>query len=99
MAAIESAMKRRRSTLDAVTAAQRVLDATQARWDVGAVSLFEVEDARRQLAIALGGDDGGGVLAIRQGDGLFAVTVHATTSTTMPRPEGTQSLGWAGRCP
>ena len=27
-----------------------MLDATQARWDVGAVSLFEVEDARRQLA-------------------------------------------------
>lgn len=50
MAAIESAMTRRRSTLDAVAAAQRVLDATQARWNVGAVSLFEVEDARRQLA-------------------------------------------------
>lgn len=52
MAAIESATARRRSTLDAVTAAQRVLDATQARWNVGAVSLFEVEDARRQLADA-----------------------------------------------
>lgn len=52
MAAIESATQRRRGTLDAVTAAQRVLDATQARWNVGAVSLFEVEDARRQLAQA-----------------------------------------------
>ncbi|MCD9004972.1 efflux transporter outer membrane subunit [Luteimonas sp. XNQY3] len=52
MAAIESAAARRRNTLDAVSAAQRVLDATQARWNVGAVSLFEVEDARRQLAAA-----------------------------------------------
>lgn len=52
MDAIESATARRHSTLDAVTAAQRVLDATQARWSVGAVSLFEVEDARRQLADA-----------------------------------------------
>lgn len=52
MAAIESATQRRRITLDAVTAARQVLDAIQARWDVGAVSLFEVEDARRQLAEA-----------------------------------------------
>lgn len=52
MAAISSATQRRRSTLDTVGAAQRVLDATQARWDAGAVSLFEVEDARRQLAAA-----------------------------------------------
>lgn len=52
MAAIVSATQRRRTTLDAVAAAQRVLDATQARWNAGAVSLFEVEDARRQLAAA-----------------------------------------------
>lgn len=52
MAAIESATQRRRTTLDAVAAAQRVLDATQARWSAGVVSLFEVEDARRQLAEA-----------------------------------------------
>lgn len=80
MAAIESATQRRRTTLESMTAAQRVLDATQARWNAGTVSLFEVEDARRQLAavqesvIAAAHDSGRAWIALVRASG------HATVA-------------------
>lgn len=52
LAAIDSATQRRDTTLASVAAARRVLEATQAQWDVGAASQFEVEDARRELSTA-----------------------------------------------
>ena len=81
MAAIESATQRRRSTLDAVTAAQRVLDATQARWHVGAVSLFEVEDARRQLTDAQDGAIAAAHDNSRAWVALVRASGHATAGT------------------
>jgi NodT family efflux transporter outer membrane factor (OMF) lipoprotein len=81
MAAIESASQRRRSTLDAVTAAQRVLDATQARWNVGAVSLFEVEDARRQLTDAQDGAIAAAHDNSRAWVALVRASGHATAGT------------------
>ncbi|WP_223302769.1 efflux transporter outer membrane subunit [Halotalea alkalilenta] len=82
MAAIASANERRRSTLDAVTAAQRVLDATQARWNVGAESLFEVEDARRQLANAQDSAIAAAHDSSRAWIALVRASGHATAATT-----------------
>jgi NodT family efflux transporter outer membrane factor (OMF) lipoprotein len=81
MAAIKSATQRRHSTLDGVAAAQRVLDATQARWNAGAVSLFEVEDARRQLAEAQDSAITAAHDSSRAWIGLVRASGHATAAT------------------
>lgn len=87
MAAIESAAARRRSTLDAVTAAERVLDATQARWNAGAVSLFEVEDARRQLADA----QDSAIAAAYDSNRAWIALVRASGHATAATPSGALS--------
>lgn len=81
MAAVESAARRRDSTLEAVVAAQRVLDATQARWNVGAVSLFEVEDARRQLTQAQDGAVAAAHDSSRAWISLVRASGHASAAT------------------
>lgn len=48
----ESALSRQASAQRAVAAAAFTLDAREAQWRAGTVSQFEVEDARRQLAVA-----------------------------------------------
>lgn len=52
LAACASAQTRLTTTRDAVDAARTTFIASEARWQAGAVSLFELEDARRQLASA-----------------------------------------------
>jgi len=52
LAAGGSAQLRLATTRDAVAAAEATLRATDAQWRAGAVSLFELEDARRQFAAA-----------------------------------------------
>ncbi|MDB5774452.1 MAG: OprM [Herbaspirillum sp.] len=47
-----SAEERVKSSLDAVDAAQRSFGASQAQWRAGAISMFELEDARRQRQTA-----------------------------------------------
>lgn len=82
LAAIDSATQRSESTVAAVEAAQQVMEATLARWRAGAVSLFEVEDARRQLsqaqaeAIAAAHDRGRAWVALMRASG------HALGSTS-----------------
>lgn len=62
-------------------AAQRVLDATQARWNVGAVSLFEVEDARRQLTQAQDDAIAAAHDSRRAWISLVRASGHASTAT------------------
>jgi outer membrane protein, multidrug efflux system len=50
LAAQASASARGASTRDGVTAARTTLQASEAQWKAGAISLFELEDSRRQLA-------------------------------------------------
>jgi NodT family efflux transporter outer membrane factor (OMF) lipoprotein len=52
LAAQASASARGSSTRDGVTAARTTLQASEAQWKAGAISLFELEDSRRQLASA-----------------------------------------------
>jgi len=52
LAAQASASARGSSTRDGVTAASTTLQASEAQWKAGAISLFELEDSRRQLASA-----------------------------------------------
>ena len=52
MAAVASSRERIASTRESTDAAGRTLAATDARWRAGAVSLFELEDERRQQAAA-----------------------------------------------
>lgn len=52
LAAAASADARAAPARQSVDAARKVLDALQAQWQAGAVSLFELEDARRQYASA-----------------------------------------------
>jgi NodT family efflux transporter outer membrane factor (OMF) lipoprotein len=52
LAAQASASARGSSTRDGVTAARTTLQASDAQWKAGAISLFELEDSRRQLASA-----------------------------------------------
>jgi outer membrane protein, multidrug efflux system len=52
LAAQASATARSASTRDSATAARTTLQASQAQWAAGAISLFELEDSRRQLASA-----------------------------------------------
>jgi outer membrane protein, multidrug efflux system len=52
LAAQQSAAARLDSSQQSAAAAQVVLNATQAKWDNGTASLFELEDAHRQYAIA-----------------------------------------------
>jgi len=52
LAAAASADARRATARQSVDAARSVLAALQAQWPAGAVSLFELEDARRQYASA-----------------------------------------------
>lgn len=52
IAAQASAESRVTSTREAVSAARTTLQASDAQWKVGAVSLFELEDSRRQFASA-----------------------------------------------
>jgi outer membrane protein, multidrug efflux system len=87
MAAIESATQRRRSTLDAVESAQRVLDATQARWTAGAVSLLEVEDARRQLAEA----QDSAIIAAHDSSRAWVALVRASGNATAATSGGALS--------
>jgi NodT family efflux transporter outer membrane factor (OMF) lipoprotein len=55
LAADGSAQARAALTQASVDAARQTFVATQGQWQAGAVSLFELEDARRQLASALDG--------------------------------------------
>lgn len=52
LAAQASAEARIDSTRAATSAARTTLEATQAQWNAGSVSLFELEDSRRQFASA-----------------------------------------------
>ncbi len=52
LAAQVSAQARTASAGDAVAAARTTLQATEAQWQAGAISLFELEDSRRQFASA-----------------------------------------------
>lgn len=52
LAAQESAQARVGSTQEATTAARTVLTASEAQWRAGSISLFELEDSRRQFASA-----------------------------------------------
>jgi len=52
LAAQASASARGSSTRDGVDAARTTLQASESQWTAGAISLFELEDSRRQLASA-----------------------------------------------
>ncbi len=52
LAAVASSRERIVSTRESTDAAARTLAATEAQWRAGAVSLFELEDARRQQSAA-----------------------------------------------
>lgn len=52
LAAQASATARGISTRDGVKAARTTLEASEAQWKAGAISLFELEDSRRQFASA-----------------------------------------------
>lgn len=52
LAAQASATARGVSTRDGVKAARTTLEASEAQWKAGAISLFELEDSRRQFASA-----------------------------------------------
>lgn len=52
LASQTSAQARMASTAEAVAAARTTLLATESQWRVGAISLFELEDSRRQFASA-----------------------------------------------
>ncbi|WP_313275023.1 efflux transporter outer membrane subunit [Stenotrophomonas sp.] len=82
MAAIESATQRRRTTLEALEATQQVLDAMQASWSAGAVSLLEVEDARRQFAAAQNEAIAAAYDSHRAWIALVRASGHATAATT-----------------
>lgn len=80
LAATASASERRLTTHEALAAARLVLDATEARWRAGAVSLFELEDVRRQLtaaqdsAIAAAQDSAQAWVALVRASGNAAIT-------------------------
>jgi multidrug efflux system outer membrane protein len=83
LAAIASAVERTSTTKVSVDAAQRTLLATEAQWRAGAVSLFELEDARRQLAAAQDGaiaaarDSGQAWIALVRASGNHAMTLES----------------------
>lgn len=84
LAGTASAEHRRQSTGDAVVAAQRVFDAIEARWNVGAADLFEVEDARRQLATAREN----AITAAYDGGRMWVALVRATGHDGVAHAQG-----------
>jgi NodT family efflux transporter outer membrane factor (OMF) lipoprotein len=86
LAAVASSDERRLTTHEAVVAARLVLEATEARWRAGAVSLFELEDARRQFAaaqdsaITAAQDSGQAWISLVRASGNAAVTETALFS-------------------
>jgi outer membrane protein TolC len=78
------------TTREAVAAARTTFSATEARWLAGAVSLFELEDARRQLAgaedsaIAARRDRAQAWVALIKASGNSAA---ATTFNLVPQPD------------
>lgn len=85
-----SAARRMDTTREAVAAARTTFSATEARWLAGAVSLFELEDARRQLAsaedsaIAARRDRAQAWVALIKASGNSAA---ATTFNLVPQPD------------
>lgn len=90
LATVASSGKRIVSTHESTEAARRTLAATDAQWRVGAVSLFELEDARRQQsasqdsAITAAHDAAQAWVALVRAAGPAAITTESNTHV-LPR--------------
>jgi outer membrane protein TolC len=82
LAAGGSAQLRLATSRDAVAAAQQTLDATDAQWRAGAVSLFELEDARRQFATA----QDNAIAAARDAAQAWVGLIRATGALPLQEP-------------
>jgi NodT family efflux transporter outer membrane factor (OMF) lipoprotein len=82
LAAGGSAQLRLATSRDAVAAAQQTLDATDAQWRAGAVSLFELEDARRQFAAA----QDNAIAAARDAAQAWVGLIRATGALPLQEP-------------
>ncbi len=82
LAAQASAQARMESTRAATSAARTTLDATEAQWKAGAVSLFELEDSRRQFASAQDAEISARRDQAQSWVALVKATGGATTSNT-----------------
>ena len=83
LAAQASAQARMETTRTAASAARTTLDATEAQWKAGAVSLFELEDSRRQFASAQDAE----ISARRDQAQSWVALVKATGATTTSNTE------------
>lgn len=85
LAAQASAKARVVSAGEAATAARTTLQASEAQWRVGAISLFELEDSRRQFASAQDAE----ISARRDQAQAWIALVKATGGTITPTSETT----------
>ncbi|MFN7040148.1 MAG: efflux transporter outer membrane subunit [Acidovorax temperans] len=74
-----SAVQRRSTSQDALLAAEVALRSTQSQWEAGAVSLFELEDARRQAANA----KDAAIESMRDSAQAWIALVHASGNTVV----------------
>lgn len=99
LAALQSAQTRLATAGEAADASQTLLVASEAQWREGAISLFELEDARRQFAaaqdsaIAAAQDSGQAWIALVRASGSTATAAAAPAasapSTASARPTST----------
>jgi len=89
LAALQSAQTRLATAGDAADASRTLLVASEAQWREGAISLFELEDARRQFAgaqdsaIAAAQDSGQAWIALVRASGS-AATADASSAPVTP---------------
>lgn len=83
LAAQASAKARVVSTSEGVAAARTTLQASEAQWKAGAISLFELEDSRRQFASAQDAE----ISARRDQAQAWIALVKATGGALTPTPE------------
>lgn len=86
LAAQASAQARTASTTESVTAARTTLTAAEAQWRAGAISLFELEDSRRQFASAQDAE----ISARRDQAQAWVSLVKATGGALHQTPESTR---------
>jgi NodT family efflux transporter outer membrane factor (OMF) lipoprotein len=85
LAAQTSAQARLASSAEATAAARTTLTASEAQWKAGSVSLFELEDSRRQLASAQDAE----ISARRDQAQAWVSLVKATGGALFPTSEST----------
>lgn len=86
LAAQASAQERNVSTREATAAARTTLTATEAQWKAGSVSLFELEDSRRQFASAQDAE----ISARRDQAQAWVSLVKATGGALIQKSESTR---------